>query len=88
MMTPVTDGSSQAGVKLGASAEAYTTATAKPVPSHICNLYHSLQQCQIFNHVAASEHDTVLNFTVLQVNYLVKKKCSASGACEPSGDEL
>lgn len=40
------------------------------------------------NHVAAGEHDPILNFTVLQVNYLVKKKCSTSGACEPSRDEF
>ena len=58
MTTPVTDGSSQAGVKLGASAEAYTTATAKPVPSHICNLYHSLQQCQIFNPLSKARDRT------------------------------
>ena len=58
MTTPVTDGSSQAGVKLGASAEAYTTATAKPVPSHICNLYHSLQQCQIFNPLSKARDQT------------------------------
>ena len=28
---------------------AYTTATATPDPSRICNLHHSLWQCQIFN---------------------------------------
>jgi hypothetical protein len=42
----------------------------------------------ISNHVAASEHDPILNFTVLQVNYLVKKKCSTSGTCKPNGDEF
>lgn len=42
----------------------------------------------VSNHVAASEHDPVLNFTVLQVNYLVKEKGSASGTCEPCGDEF
>lgn len=42
----------------------------------------------ISNHVAAGEHDPVLNFTVLQINNLVKKKRSASGTGKPSGDEL
>ena len=28
---------------------AYTTATAMPDPSHICNLCHSSWQCQILN---------------------------------------
>ena len=27
----------------------YTTATATPDPSHVCNLHHSSWQCQILN---------------------------------------
>lgn len=42
----------------------------------------------VSDHVAASEHDPILDFTVLQVNYLVKKKRSTSGACESSRDEF
>lgn len=42
----------------------------------------------VSNHVAASEHDPVLHFTVLQINYLIKKKGSSSGPGKPSGDEL
>ena len=39
--------------KLGAESElqllAYTTATATPGPSHVCDLHHSSQQCWILN---------------------------------------
>ena len=35
------------GVKSELQLQAYTTATAMPDPSRICNLHHSLQQCQI-----------------------------------------
>ena len=35
------------GVKLELKLPAYTTATATPDPSHICNLRCSSQQCQI-----------------------------------------
>ena len=37
------------GVKSSATAVAYPTATATRDLSHICNLYHSSQQCQILN---------------------------------------
>lgn len=50
--------------------------------------YIAVFVANISNHVAASEHDPILNFIVLQVNYLVKKKCSTSGACELSRDEF
>ena len=39
--------SSQARGQIGAAAEAYTTATAKPAPGHICDLCRSFWQCQI-----------------------------------------
>ena len=42
----------------------------------------------VSNHVAASEHDPILNFTVLQIYHLVKKKGSPCGPCKASGDEL
>ena len=39
--------------KLGVESElqspAYATASAKPDPSHVCNLHHSSWQCQILN---------------------------------------
>ena len=37
------------GVECELQLPAYATATAKPDPSHVCNLYHSSQQCQILN---------------------------------------
>ena len=47
--TPAACGSSQARGWIGAVAEAYTTATATPDPSHISDLYYSLWQCWILN---------------------------------------
>jgi len=40
-------GSSQARGQIRATA--YATATAMQEPSHICDLHHSSQQCQILN---------------------------------------
>ena len=40
---------SRIGVDLELQLPAYATATATPDLSHICNLYHSLQQCWIVN---------------------------------------
>lgn len=40
------------------------------------------------DHVAAGEHDPILNFTVLQIDHLVKKKGPSCGPCKASGDEL
>ena len=37
------------GVELELQLPAYTTATAKQDPSHICNLHHSSWQCWILN---------------------------------------
>ena len=40
---------SRLGVESELQLPAYTTATATPDPSHICDLCHSLWQCQILN---------------------------------------
>ena len=37
------------GVKLEQQLPAYTTATARPDPSCICNLHHSSRQCRILS---------------------------------------
>ena len=37
------------GVKSELQLPAYTTATATPDPSSVCDLHHSSQQCQILN---------------------------------------
>ena len=42
-------GSSQARVELELQLLAYTTATATPDPSWVCNLHHSSRQCWILN---------------------------------------
>ena len=39
--TPAAHGSSQVRGRIGAVATGYTTATALPDPSHICDLHHS-----------------------------------------------
>ena len=48
--------------KLGGESElhltVYTTATATSVLSHICNLSHSLQQCQILNPLSKARDST------------------------------
>ena len=44
---PEAYGCSQAGDWIGAAAETYTTITAMPHPNRICNILHSVQQCQI-----------------------------------------
>ena len=40
------------GIKLELQLLAYTTATAMQDPSHVCNLPHSSQQCQIVDHIS------------------------------------
>ena len=49
MIIAIAHGSSQARGLLRASAAVYTTARATPDLSHICDLPHSLWQCQILN---------------------------------------
>ena len=46
---PVAHGSSQARGQIGAAPGSLSTATAMRDPSHVCNLYHSSQQCQVLN---------------------------------------
>ena len=48
-VTPEAYGGSQARVESELPLPAYTTATATPNPSHICNLHHSSQQRWILN---------------------------------------
>ena len=63
---PAAYGSSQAGSPTGAAAEASATATAILDPSHICNLHHSLQQCQILNPLSKARDQThILTETML-----------------------
>ena len=46
---PAAYGGSQAKGVIGAGAATLNTATAMPHLTHVCNLYHSSQQCWILN---------------------------------------
>ena len=53
------------GVKLELQHLAYTTATATPDPSYICNLYCSLRQHQILNPlIEARDQSCILTDTI------------------------
>ena len=56
--TSVACGNSRARGRIRAVAEAYATATAPLDPSRICNLSHSLQQCQILNSLSEARDQT------------------------------
>ena len=60
MATPVAYGSSQARGRIGATAEAYTTATATPDLSIICDLHCSLEQGQILNPLSKARDGTCI----------------------------
>ena len=67
-MAPVAFGSSQGRGWIGAAAEAYATARATAVVdlSLICNVYHSLRQCQILNPLSKARDRThILTDTLL-----------------------
>ena len=54
------------GVKLELRLQVYTTATATQDPSHMCNLHHSLWQCQILNPLSeARDQTSILMYTML-----------------------
>ena len=46
------------GVELELQMLAYTTATATWDPSHVCDLYHSSQQCRILNPLSEARDQT------------------------------
>ena len=48
------------GVKLELQLLAYTTATVTPDLSHVCNLHHILQQCQILNPLSGARDLTCI----------------------------
>ena len=63
------------GVELELQLSAYTTATAMQDSSHICNLHHSSQQCQILNPLIEAR-DRTLN---LMVPSRIRFRCITTG---------
>ena len=55
------------GVKSELQLLAYTTATATQDPSHICNLYHRSQQCQILNPLSEARDQALILLDPSQV---------------------
>ena len=51
---------SRLGVKSELQLMAYATATATQDPSHVCDLHHSSQQCQILNPLSEAKDGTHL----------------------------
>ena len=57
------------GVELELQLPAYTTASATPDPSHICNLYHSAWPHQILNPLSEARDGTHILMDTSQVHY-------------------
>ena len=60
--------------RLGVTSElklpAYTTATATPIPSHICDLHYSSWQCQILNLLSKARDWTCILMGSSQIPFL------------------
>ena len=67
--TSVEHGSSQARGRIGAAAAAYTIATAMQNQSHICDPYHSSQQCWILNPLSKARDWTHILMGTRRVHY-------------------
>ena len=48
---------------------AYATTLATPNPSHICDLHHSSQQCQILNPLSEARDRTLILMGPSQIGY-------------------
>ena len=59
------------GVELELQLPAYTTATATRDPSHICDLHHSSQQCQILSPQSEARDWTCILMDTSRVHYWV-----------------
>ena len=60
--TPEPHESSQAGTESELQLPVYTTATATPDPSHICDLHHSLRQRWILTGTEATSSQILVGF--------------------------
>ena len=56
---------------------AYSTATATQEPSRICDLHHSLWQCQILKPLSEARDPTTFSRTLCQVLYLMNHSGSS-----------
>ena len=56
------------GVELELQLLAYTTATATPDPSHVCDLHRRSQQCQILNPLSGARDQTLVFMDTSQVH--------------------
>jgi len=63
------------GVKLELRLPAYTTATAIPDPSLVCNLHHSTRQRQILNPLSDARNQTHVLMDISQIRF----RCATAG---------
>ena len=57
------------GVELELQLPAFAEATATPYSSHVCNLHHSSQQCQILNPLNRARDGTHVLMGASQLRY-------------------
>ena len=57
------------GVELELQPLAYTTATAMPDPSHICDLHHSSCQCRVLNPLSKARDRTRIPMDTSQIHF-------------------
>ena len=68
-VVPTAYGGSQARGLIEATAAAYTTATAIPHPSRVCNLHHSSRQRQILNPLSEARDRTCNLMVPSQIHF-------------------
>ena len=68
------------GVHLELQLAAYARAIAMPAPSHVWDLHHSSQQCQILNALSEARDQTCN----LMVSSRVHSHCATTGTPTPS----
>ena len=77
---PMAYGGSQARGPIGAVATTYTTVTAMPDPSHVCDLHHSPRQHQILNPLSEARDQT----RNLMIPSRIRFCCAMTGTPEPT----
>ena len=69
MAAPTAYGNSQASGLIGAAAASLHHSHTMPDPSHMCNLHHSSQQCQILNPLSRARDQTCLLMDTIWFHY-------------------